>query len=393
METQQIIEIAIPIALVAGGVVAGYFLERVILRWLDAVAARTRWRTDNIIFKSIRGVPIFWGLAGGLYLATLTVDTESAFLTWFQTVILVAVLWSFTIIAARVAADLTGFYAGREGSFLPKTSLIPGFVRLLVYIFGGLIILNELDLSIAPLLTALGVGGLAVALALQDTLANVFAGLYLIASGQVGPGDYVRLDSGEEGYVIDINWRSTNIRTLLENVVIVPNAKFASSIVTNYNLSHREMLVRVPVAVDYDSDLRKVEQVTLEVAREVMQQVVPGISRADPQVFFHTFGEFSLNLTVVMRVREVVEQYRLRHEFIVRIIERYEREGIRIPFPIKEFEMELSTEGLDAGRTGSLTPPSLHEAPAASDSVYKKANPDDRETLAGGSSTDPGLTP
>ncbi len=357
-------EYGIPLAIILGGVVAGLFLEKVILRWLDLLAERTKWEVDNIVFKSIRGVPIFWGAAGGVYLAILTLDISDRIADVLGSLLVVAILWSVTIIAARVTAKLTSSYGGRDVSFLPSTSLIPALTRLLVYVVGFLIILSTLNISIAPLLTALGVGGLAVALTLQNTLSNVFAGLYLIASRQINPGDYVKLDSGQEGYAVDIDWRSTIVRTVLGNTVIIPNATMASSIVTNYSLHRREIQIKIPVAVDYDSDLRQVERVTLEVARETISAVNPALAHYNPLLYFHTFGEFSLNLTVVMAVRDYFDQYRLRHEFMIALLKRYKEEGINIPFPIKEFEMELSTQGLDADQAGSLEKSSWRAGPA-----------------------------
>lgn len=357
-------EVGVPVAIVLAGIAAGLFLEKVILRWLDILAERTEWEVDNIVFTSVRGVPVFWGAAVGIYLATLTLDVSDRVDEVLGKILIVAVLWSLTIIAARVAARLMSSYGSRRVTFLPQTSLIPGLTRLLIYVLGILIILGSLEISIAPFLATLGVGGLAVALALQNTLSNVFAGLYLIASGQIKPGNYVKLDTGDEGYTVDIDWRSTIMRTVLGNTVIIPNATMASSIVTNYSLHQREIQMRIPVAVDYESDLRHVEKVTLEVARETLKAVDPTLATFEPHLYFHTFGEFSLNMTVVLAVRDYFDQYRLRHEFMIRLIERYEAEGINIPFPIKEFEMELSTEGLDADRPGRLEKPSWQSDPA-----------------------------
>lgn len=361
---EMIMEFGIPLAIIVAGVVAGLFLEKVILRWLDVLADRTKWEVDNIVFKSIRGVPVFWGAAGGVYLAILTLNISERIADLLGKLLIVAILWSITIIAARVTATLTTTYGSKNVTFLPATSLIPALTRLLIYVVGFLIILSSLNISIAPLLTALGVGGLAVALALQNTLSNVFAGLYLIASRQINPGDYVRLDSGQEGYAVDIDWRSTIVRTVLGNTVIIPNATMASSIVTNFSLHRREIQIKIPVAVDYESDLRHVERVTLEVARETIRKINPALQKFEPHLYFHTFGEFSLNLTVVVAVNDYFDQYRLRHEFMIALMDRYKAEGINIPFPIKEFEMELSTEGLDADRTGSLERPSSRTGPA-----------------------------
>ena len=105
------------------------------------------------------------------------------------------------------------------------------------------------------MLTALGVGGLAVALALQDTLGNLFAGLQIVASKQVRPGDYLLLESGQEGSVTDIAWRYTTLRTQSNNLVVVPNAKLGQSIITNFQLPDQPLSVIIEFGVAYSSDL------------------------------------------------------------------------------------------------------------------------------------------
>ncbi|HEV2686771.1 MAG TPA: mechanosensitive ion channel family protein, partial [Actinomycetota bacterium] len=215
----------------------------------------------------------------------------------------------------------------------------------LIYIVGFLILLQTFGISIAPILTALGVGGLAVALALQDTLANLFAGVHLLASHKIRIGDYVQLDSGQEGYVVDINWRNTSIRQLSGNMIIVPNAKMASAIVINFYRPENEMALLIPVAVDYASDLEQVEVVTKEVGIDVMRSVPGGVPDFEPLVRFNTFGEWSIGFTVILRAREVADQFLIKHEFMKRLLVRYEEEGIRIPFPL----IRVSTdEQLDA---------------------------------------------
>ena len=126
--------------------------------------------------------------------------------------------------------------------------------------------MNELGVSITPILTALGVGGLAVALALQDTLSNFFAGFYIMMAGQIRVGDYVKLDSGEEGYIVDISWRSLTIRTLPNNIVVVPNSKVAQANVTNYSLPEKRMSLLIKVGVSYDSEPDQIERILVEEA-------------------------------------------------------------------------------------------------------------------------------
>lgn len=190
-------------------------------------------------------------------------------------------------------------------------------------------------MGITPLLTALGVGGVFIGLALQNTLSNLFSGLNIITSKKVRPGDYIRLETGEEGYVIDVAWRYTIVREIPDNFIVIPNAKIVSSTFKNYSFPDREMLVLVTVGVSYDSDLETVEAVTLEVASEIMNEVAGGVSEYQPFMRYEEFDYFSINCTVYLRVKEYLDRLIVRHEFIKRLHKRYQREGIKIPFPIK----------------------------------------------------------
>ena len=196
-------------------------------------------------------------------------------------------------------------------------------------------------LEIYVILTALGVCGLAVSLALKDSLANLFSGLHILFSRQVKPGDYIRLNTGEEGYVTDITWRNTVIRTLPNNLVIVPNVNIASAAITNFHLPVEDFPVRVEVGVSYKSDLEKVEQVTLAVASEVIGEI--GAADFEPVIRYHAFGDSSINFTVIMRAKEFADQFTMTHEFIKRLHRRFREEGIEIPFPIRT--VHLTKEG------------------------------------------------
>jgi len=183
------------------------------------------------------------------------------------------------------------------------------------------------------MLTALGVGSLAVALALQDTLANLFAGFYIILARQIRSGDYVQLDSGQEGYVTDIGWRSCTIRQLAGNLIVVPNLKLSQAIVINYNQPEKDLAVLVQAGVGYEMDLARVERVTVEVAAEVMREVAGGVPEFEPFIRYHTFGDSRIQFSVIMRGREFVDRFLIMHEFIKRLHSRYQKEGIAIPYP------------------------------------------------------------
>ena len=176
---------------------------------------------------------------------------------------------------------------------------------------------------------------MAVALALQETLANIFSGLHLILSKQLRIDDYIKLSTGEEGRVTDITWRFTTIVPVGEgNMVVIPNQKIASATITNYSMPHRDILISVPVGVAYDSDLEQVEQVTVQVADEVLEEVDHAVKQ-EPFVRFTAFGESSIDFQVFMHSSNFDNQPRIKHEFIKRLTKKYRELGIEIPYPVR----------------------------------------------------------
>lgn len=332
---EPIAQLIVPSSLVGGFIIIGVAFERIALDRLRKVAARTKWQGYEIIISSLRGLTTILLLLLGVYLAIPYIRISAYTIVVLQKFLLVSVIFCTAIILSRIAVGYVRLYSKKTEAVLPPTSIFANLARVLVFIIGGLIILQSLGIPITPMLTALGVGGLAVALAIQDTLSNLFAGLHILVSRLVRPGDYVKLDTGEEGYVQDTTWRHTTIRTLPNNMVIIPNSKLASALVTNYYLPAAEMAVLVQVGVSYDSDLEKVEKITIEVAKELMKEVQGGVPEFEPFIRYHTFGDFSIGFTVILRAKEYVDQYLIKHEFIKRLHKRYKDQAIKIPFPVR----------------------------------------------------------
>lgn len=318
--------------------VIGLFLEKFVLRHLEKVARRTPWEGDEIVIASLKGLVLYSCLLAGLYGASLRLALDERIGGGVSKLILILFLLIVTVVMVRLATGVVAHYA--EKAVLPSTSIFINLAKVLAFSLGMLIILQSVGISITPILTALGVGGIAVALALQDTLSNIFAGLHIIATRQICLGNYIRLDGGEEGYVTDITWRNTMIRSLPNNMVLIPNSRLAGAIVTNYYLPATEMSVLVQVGVSYDSDLEKVEEVTIDVARKLLQEVTGGVPDFEPFIRFHTFADFSINFSVILRGKEYTDQYLLKHEFVKRLHQRYRQEGIEIPFPIRTVHLK-----------------------------------------------------
>jgi small-conductance mechanosensitive channel len=328
---------------VAAGVLAGVVLWAA-LRWLARRAGRTRWRSDDLAVALLSSVLPWSAVIGGVWAAVLGLPLAGRWRGDAGHALLAAVVVTMTFGAARVAAAAVRARALSHSGTSGSATIFVNITRVVVLAVGLLVLLNSLGVAIAPLLTALGVGGLAVALALQDTLTNLFAGVHILASGKVQPGDFIQLDNGMEGYVVDTNWRNTTVRQLPNNLVIVPNATLAGSILTNYHRPEQEMSVTVQVGVSYDSDLEQVERVTCEVGREVMRSIDGAVPSHEPFIRYHTFADSSINFSVILRAAEATAQYLIVHEFIKRLHRRYQAEGIEIPFPIRTIVQPASHE-------------------------------------------------
>jgi small-conductance mechanosensitive channel len=346
---------------IAAGVLAALVL-RLALRWLARRAQRTRWRADDMVLALLGSVAPWGAIVAGVWAAVLGLPLARGARSDADHVLLAAVVLIATLGIAGVTTKVVRAgalsHAGTSGS----ATIFVNIARVLVLVLGLLVLLESLGVAITPLLTALGVGGLAVALALQDTLTNLFAGVHILASGKVQPGDFIQLDNGMQGYVVDTNWRNTTIRQLPDNLVIVPNATVAASVLTNYNRPQQEMSVRVQVGVAYDSDLDHVERVTCDVGREVMQGVEGGIRGHEPFIRYHTFADSSINFSVILRAREVTAQYLIVHEFIKRLHRRYQLEGIQIPFPVRTVVPQAAGRGPAAGPEAEILGPAGNPA-------------------------------
>ncbi len=322
-------------AIVAGMFLIGLFFDRFVYEKFKKIAKRTKWKGDEIIVQSLRGKFSLWFPLAGLYVGIYYLFPNLAISNILCKAVLAVFILSATLVCGEIAGGFISLYSERVKSIFPSTSLLANLAKGLILFFGVLFILQVFGISITPLLTAFGIGGLAVALALQDTLANLFSGLHIVLSHQIKPGDYVKLSTGEKGYVTDINWRNTTIRQLPNNMVVIPNSKLASAIITNYHLPEKELAVKIEVGVSYDSDLEKVERVTIDVAKDVLKNIPGGVPNFEPFIRYHTFGESSINFTVILRAKEFVDQYLIKHEFIKKLHKRYKKEKIVIPFPIR----------------------------------------------------------
>ena len=336
LSEEQILSVAIPAGVAVLVTLLALLVRGVLYGQLHKWTARTKSELDDMVVHSTRGPSLFWCFVLGLYVALQVAELPDAWVDLAGKIIAGLLILSLTLVAANMAGGLIRVSSARAQLALPITGLTQNVVKIVIIILGLFILLETFGVKVTSLLAALGIGSLAIALALQDTLSNIFAGAHITMGKDIRVGDYIKLDSGDEGYVVDIGWRATRIRTLPNNIVIVPNSKLAQAIVTNYCLPEPRMSLLIPIGVSYDTDPDHVERVLVEEAKGAVGQVPGLLGEPAPFVrFIPGFGDYSLNFTLICQVKEFVDQYQVQHELRKRILNRFKKEGIEIPFPTR----------------------------------------------------------
>lgn len=329
------------IAILAGSLIVSKLFNLLVAGIVHHFAKKTKTTLDDEILHAIRR-PIFFGiLLLGLYLAAQSVH----YLEPYSDIIdKIATVSGIVLLFYGIVRFMNGLFRwyGTEITLRTKQeagdkylAIVKRVIDVVVYIIAGIVLLRYFGVEITPLLASLGIGGLAVALALQDTFANFFAGFHTLTEKSIRVGDFIELESGLKGYVTDITWRTTRIKTLSDNFVIVPNSKLAQAITTNYHLGKKETSVGVQVGVSYNSDLEKVEKIAAKVAKEVQDTVKGCVTGYTPRPRFSEFSESSIRFSVALKVQEYADQFLARHEFIKRLKKEFDRNRIEATSPTR----------------------------------------------------------
>lgn len=341
--------IVIPLGIIAAFAIAGWVLRWIIHSSLGRLAGRTHSEFDDLFVAVLVRISVPLAVIAGVFLAFDNAPYSKAVMPYLQPVLLAAVV---VVLARALVMLVTGtikLRADKSDGALAFTSLTRKIVQVVVYIIGGITILSFFGISITPMITALGVGGLAVALALQDTLSNMFAGVYITLANQIRVGDYIKLENNLEGFVVDIGWRNTSIKPFDENLVIIPNNKLSQSIITNYFLPLPVVRTRIEVGVDYQSDPEHVERVLLSIIREYghadistagLEEQPEGkirglLSTPDPIVRLALFADSAMTFVLSFSVNDFQNQGPARHAVMKHIVRHFREEGIQIPFPTR----------------------------------------------------------
>jgi small-conductance mechanosensitive channel len=294
------------------------------------------------LLEGIRKPAVLFVVLLGAYLALTSIpDLEQ----WQDAIAKGWTALSVLVLSHSLATAGSTFITWYLDTIAPKTAtgfddrIFAVFRRVLWIIVYGvalLIILDTLGLSISPLLGGLGLTGLAVALAVQPTLGNFFAGTYVLSDGAIKTGDYIELSGGPAGYVINVGWRTTRIRTWLNTLVIIPNSVLADTIVTNYQAPDPAMNIIITCGVSYSSDLDMVQRVGLEVAREVLEDLPEAVKEMDPWFGYDSFGDSNIGFWIFVQAKDRIGSFIVTNELIKRLHARFVEEKIEINYPMRK---------------------------------------------------------
>ena len=375
MEISQLTDSALVGTIAAGLILVSFVILAIFLRVTLAILTKRADKDKNdrlllVFIGSIKGPSVLLVISLGLlfaYFIIARIDEgiftsiagtgEYAFRVWQVSAIFIAT-FTFSHLSDRMIKWYLGNVAGKTATTLDDT-LLPIFRRVLpitVYAIGTLIAIDNLGVSISPILAGLGIGGLAVALAVQPTLSNFFAGTYVVTEGELKAGDFIELDGGPSGYVESVGWRSTKIRSRFNNLVIIPNSRMAESIVTNYFSPTPAMNVIVTCGVSYESDLEQVENIALEEAAALVKESTHSIKDMDPFFGFSNFGDSNIDFFIFLQAVDRNGTFILKSQLMKRIHSRFTAEGIEINYPVRKLVLsdEVNLEEIIGSETTEI---------------------------------------
>ena len=311
----------------------------VIIPLAQRLSRHTETELDDLIFRAVRRpVSLIIMVLGGYLAVVIPTDLTGGQQQVVNALFTAAAILAVLVLITRLLSVFLDWYISRlsvdqrsaNAHILPILRKVAVFV---VYAIGVMLMLDALGISIGPLIASLSLGGLAVALAIQPTLANVFAGTYVATENVISPGDYIELEGGIAGYVIEVSLRSTRIRTWENQLVVIPNSRLAETIVTNYSEPTPPINVYLTCRVSYSSDLDRVEAVARDVMDRVLEESPYAVKDYGSYFAFDTFGESNLDFWLFVQAKDRLASFELRSELINALHRRFDEEENRHQLP------------------------------------------------------------
>jgi small-conductance mechanosensitive channel len=329
-------ELAIALYIVVVSFVLAKLVRRILMIYVHKLVSKTETTLDDELLKVLTRPFYIYMVSFGLEVALLRLIDIERYELWTTNGFFVLYVLLTALVISRVLKVMLSHWLTTQKNYEKTPMLLGKVVAVIVYVIAILIILGHFNVQISPIIATLGVGGLAVGLALQGTLANLFGGLHLISDKPIKVGDFVDIGTDMAGYVEDIGWRTTRLRKLSNTYVIIPNAKLADSTIINHSLPTTETSFGVECGVAYTEDLDKVEKITLKVAKQIQKTIEGCVADYEPSLSFNKFGDSNIMFNVFFKVEAFPNKFLVTHEFIKALKRAYDKEGIEISMPARK---------------------------------------------------------
>jgi len=346
-------EILIALLVVTVGLLISWLLATQAKRLMHLITKATQTEIDDFLAEAIKGPLILAIAISSIYAGLNILSYMEPYLRTIQKIWFAFILFFAVIALRRVVLGLldwisqSGDVSGLPGFDPRSMPFLKRIINVVIITVGALLVLDVIGVSISPLLAGLGLGGLAVALALQPLLSNIFASSYVITDSSIAVGDFVEVSGGPLGVVEDIGWRATRIRTFDNNIVMVPNAAVADSVITNFDSADARADARVDCGIAYEEDLDRVESIVVEEMNKLLDYDYVDSARK-PFFRYSEFGDSNVNFFVKMRAVTWADSFTLKHEMMKHIHRRLTTEGIVINYPARRLMLaKEDVDGLD----------------------------------------------
>jgi len=313
-------------------VIAAWLARIILKKFLKPLTKKTNTKIDDLIVKNLGSMIFYVVIAIGLKVSLSYVSLESIYYHSMVETILIVVI---TLLILKIVNDLATHWKEDWAAKTASTAddrlipLIEKIIKVIIVALAVIFIFDSWERDISPLLATAGIAGIAISLAVKDSLANVLGGLQLVLDKTFKVGDKVKLESGELGVILDIGLRSTKLRTYDNEVIYIPNGYLANAKIKNYTVPDLKLRVNVEFGVAYGSDTDKVRDVVVNTLKK-MDKV---LENPEPAVQFLNMSDFSLDFIARAWVEEYIDAYSMKLNMTDEIYKALNREGISIPFP------------------------------------------------------------
>ncbi|MCK4336804.1 MAG: mechanosensitive ion channel family protein [Candidatus Aminicenantes bacterium] len=319
-----------------------YIVKVIFKKVLKPLALKTKTKVDDLIIKSLASIIFYIVLVLGVRIGIQHFDFNKAILENIIDTLLILIICLFLI---RIIRDFSQHWLS-EWKYMTKSSvdervipLLQKILKAIVFILGLFFVFSAWNINLTPLLATAGIAGLAIGLAIKDSLNNIVGGIQLVLDKTFKVGDKVEIEGVQPGVILDIGLRSTKLKTYDNEVIFIPNGILANSKIKNFTEPDLSIRVNVQFGVEYGSDLKKVSNIILD----AIQNIEGVLEEPAPAVQFLNMSDFSLDFVARVWVREYSGAYSMKLKVTDEIYKTLSKEGIGIPFPTQT----IYTKGID----------------------------------------------